>query len=61
MTPVDALDTLLLLGLTEEAERARALIVEPVGYTEMSAIDSINIDSDLDLMLAELVAARDGL
>src|SRR5260370_12131841 len=27
MTPVDALDTLLLMGLTEEADKAKALIV----------------------------------
>src|SRR2546422_909944 len=28
MTPVDALDTLLLMGFTEEADKARALILE---------------------------------
>lgn len=32
MTPVDALDTLLLAGLDEEAERARALIVERLSF-----------------------------
>ena len=40
---------------------AKALVVEPVGYTEMSLIESINIDSDVDLMLAEAVAERYGL
>ena len=32
LTPVDALDTLLLLGLDEEAERATALIVERLSF-----------------------------
>jgi hypothetical protein len=31
MTPVDALDTLLLMGLDDEASKARALIVERLG------------------------------
>ena len=31
MTPVDALDTLLLMGLDDEAAKARALIVERLG------------------------------
>jgi len=32
MTPVDALDTLLLLGLTEEAQKAQALILERLSF-----------------------------
>jgi mannosidase alpha-like ER degradation enhancer 2 len=32
MTPVDALDTLLLMGLNEEASRARTLIVEKLSF-----------------------------
>jgi ER degradation enhancer, mannosidase alpha-like 2 len=32
MTPVDALDTLLLLGLQDEADKARALIVERLSF-----------------------------
>jgi CMP-N-acetylneuraminic acid synthetase len=40
---------------------SRTLIVEPVGFTEMSATESINIDGELELMLAELVAQRHGL
>ena len=32
MTPVDSLDTLLLLGLTDEAEKAKALIVEKLSF-----------------------------
>jgi CMP-N-acetylneuraminic acid synthetase len=40
---------------------AKALVVEPIGYVEMSLIESINIDSEVDLMLAEAVAKRYGL
>lgn len=36
----------------------RRLIVEPAGFVEMTAEESINIDSELDMMLAELVAQR---
>jgi mannosidase alpha-like ER degradation enhancer 2 len=32
LTPVDALDTLLLLGLNDEAQRARALIAERLSF-----------------------------
>jgi cbb3-type cytochrome oxidase subunit 1 len=32
MTPVDALDTLLLLGLNEEAGRAKTLILERLSF-----------------------------
>ncbi|HSJ74825.1 MAG TPA: glycoside hydrolase family 47 protein, partial [Gemmatimonadales bacterium] len=32
MTPVDSLDTLLLLGLKDEAEKARTLIVEKLSF-----------------------------
>lgn len=39
----------------------KALIVEPVGYIEMTAIESINIDEEIDLLLAETVADRYGL
>jgi mannosidase alpha-like ER degradation enhancer 2 len=34
MTPVDALDTLLLLGLKDEAEKAKALIVEKLSFDQ---------------------------
>ena len=37
------------------------LVVEPVGFTEMTAIESINIDEEIDLLLAQLVAERYGL
>jgi len=40
---------------------AKTLVVEPVGFTEMNLIESINIDSEVDLMLAEAVAGRYGL
>ena len=32
MTPVDSLDTMLLMGLTEEAEKAKALVVEKLSF-----------------------------
>src|SRR5712671_3234242 len=32
MTPVDSLDTLLLLGLKEEADKAKALIVDKLSF-----------------------------
>jgi ER degradation enhancer, mannosidase alpha-like 2 len=32
MTPVDALDTLLMMGLTDEADKAKALIVEKLSF-----------------------------
>jgi CMP-N-acetylneuraminic acid synthetase len=35
---------------------ARSLVQEPTGYVEMSARESINIDDELDLMVADLVA-----
>jgi mannosidase alpha-like ER degradation enhancer 2 len=34
MTPVDALDTLLLMGLNEEADKAKALIVEKLSFDQ---------------------------
>lgn len=37
------------------------LVVEPVGFIEMTALESINIDEEIDLMLAELIAERYGL
>ncbi len=38
--------------------RERRLILDPVGWIEMSCEESINIDSKLDLELAEVVAQR---
>ena len=38
----------------------RRFILEPVGWIEMSNEESINIDSELDLELAEIVARRLG-
>lgn len=39
----------------------RRLIVPPTGYVEMTPEESVNIDSDVDLALAELLAERKGL
>lgn len=39
---------------------AKALIVEPVGYTEMTGPESVNIDEEIDVLIAEAVAARFG-
>ena len=41
--------------------RKLTLLVPPLGYVEMSHLESINIDEPLDVALAELVAARHGL
>jgi len=41
--------------------RARRFLLEPVGYVEMSPLESINIDDELDLQYAELVAKEYGL
>jgi CMP-N-acetylneuraminic acid synthetase len=38
----------------------RSLLIEPVGFIEMTGIESVNIDEETDLMLAEAVAARYG-
>lgn len=35
-----------------------SLVVAPVGFTEMSNRESINIDEDLDLLLAQTIAER---
>lgn len=37
------------------------LVVEPTGFTEMTTLESINIDEEIDLFLAELVSERYGL
>lgn len=36
----------------------RRLIIAPVGYIEMSALESVNIDEEIDLLLAKIVAER---
>lgn len=36
----------------------RRLVIDPVGYTEMSRLESVNIDEEIDLLLAEIVAER---
>lgn len=43
MTPVDALDTLLLAGLREEAEKARALIVERLSFDHDVSVKNFEI------------------
>ncbi len=43
MTPVDALDTLLLMGLTEEAEKAKALIVERLSFDKDISVKNFEI------------------
>ena len=43
MTPVDALDTMLIMGLNDEAEKARALIV-----------DKLSFDKDLNVKVFEV-------
>ena len=43
MTPVDALDTLLLMGLTEEADRARKLIVERLSFDRDISVKNFEV------------------
>ncbi len=43
MTPVDALDTLLLMGLTEEADRARKLIVERLSFDRDVSVKNFEV------------------
>jgi mannosidase alpha-like ER degradation enhancer 2 len=43
MTPVDALDTLLLMGLTEEADRARKLIVERLSFEKDISVKNFEV------------------
>ena len=43
MTPVDALDTLLLLGLTDEAARAQKLIVERLSFDQDISVKNFEI------------------
>jgi mannosidase alpha-like ER degradation enhancer 2 len=43
MTPVDALDTLLLMGLTEEAEKAKGLIVERLSFDKDISVKNFEL------------------
>ena len=43
MTPVDTLDTLLLMGLDEEAGKARALIVERLSFDKDISVKNFEI------------------
>jgi hypothetical protein len=43
MTPVDTLDTLLLLGLNEEAEKAKTLIVEKLSFDKDITVKNFEI------------------
>ncbi|HEX6903960.1 MAG TPA: glycoside hydrolase family 47 protein [Thermoanaerobaculia bacterium] len=43
MTPVDTLDTLLLLGLKDEAEKAKALIVEKLSFDKDITVKNFEI------------------
>jgi mannosidase alpha-like ER degradation enhancer 2 len=43
MTPVDSLDTLLLMGLKDEAERAKALIVEKLSFDKDISVKNFEV------------------
>ena len=43
MTPVDALDTLLIMGLREEAGRAQALIVEKLSFDKDISVQNFEV------------------
>jgi len=43
MTPVDSLDTLLLMGLKDEAEKAKALIVEKLSFDKNISVKNFEV------------------
>jgi len=43
MTPVDALDTLLLMGLTEEAGKVRSLIIERLAFDQDASVKNFEV------------------
>jgi mannosidase alpha-like ER degradation enhancer 2 len=43
MTPVDALDTLLLMGLTEDADKAKALIVDKLSFDQDVSVKNFEV------------------
>ena len=43
MTPVDALDTLILMGFKDEAEKAKALIVEKLSFDKDISVKNFEI------------------
>ena len=43
MTPVDALDTLLLMGLTKEAEKAKTLILEKLSFDKDISVKNFEV------------------
>jgi len=43
MTPVDALDTLILMGLTDEAEKAKSLIVENLSFDRDVSVKNFEV------------------
>ena len=43
MTPVDALDTLLLMGLTDEAEKAKSLIIEKLSFDRDVSVKNFEV------------------
>lgn len=43
MTPVDALDTLILMGLTEETEKAKALVVSKLNFDRDVSVKNFEI------------------
>ncbi len=43
MTPVDSLDTLLLMGLTDEAEKAKALIIQKLSFDRDVSVKNFEV------------------
>jgi len=43
MTPVDSLDSLVLMGLTEEAEKAKAVIVEKLSFDKDVSVKNFEV------------------
>src|SRR5947207_1920631 len=43
MTPVDSLDTMILMGLNDEAARAKALIVEKLSFDKDISVQNFEV------------------
>ena len=41
-------------------EKSQSLVVDPIGFVEVSGMESVNIDEEVDLLLAEAIARKYG-
>lgn len=61
MSALCRLNSAIYVTSTKRCRDEGRLLAEPVGYVEMSSRDSVNIDEEVDLMLAEAIASRYGI